>query len=191
MDENVMRSDVLLSFWEAADGGEFQFTRTEYVNGDLATQEEGTAKRAGNGRNLRISRLGQDDAEVTGTALFPIAYSRKLIETASRGEKVFTQPLFDGTEKGESPTTAFIGKTFSYQMDKKGFQVKGKAGAVQKAWPVRISYFEREQRDGLPNFEMGYVLLANGLATDLLLAYPDVKLKGTLNEVEFFDPGSC
>lgn len=193
IDEASISNDVRLSYWEAADGSEFRFTRTEYTNGALIAQEDGTAKREKNGGKVEVLREGGEALAVPGDVFFPVGYNLALIEKAQAGQRVFSHPLFDGTEEGENPTTAFIGKAFSDQWDGGGIRVEGDGAklAAMRPWPVRISYYDPADKEGVPNFEMGYVLFPNGISAALTLDYQDVQLKGRLSEVTYFAPDSC
>ncbi|ABS64416.1 Domain of unknown function DUF1849 [Parvibaculum lavamentivorans DS-1] len=193
VDDDSVSNDVRLSYWEAADGDQFTFTRTEYTNGQLTGQEEGSAERDKNGGSVRVFREGDEPLAMPGDVLFPIAYNLALIEKAQAGQRVFSRALFDGTEPGENPTTAFIGKPLSKQWVGEGVEVEGegKSLSAMRPWPVRISYFDPADREGVPSFEMGYVLFPNGIAAELTLDYLDVQLKGRLSELTYFAPDSC
>lgn len=187
----TISNDIRLSYWEAADGSEFKFTRTEYTNGRLTAQEEGEAHRE-KGGELRISRDGGEAATMPADVLFPVSYNRALIEKAQAGQRIFSRALFDGTEAAENPTTAFIGKAQAVQIDTDvKVDGEGRALADMKPWPVRVSYFNPEDKEGLPSFEMGYALFPNGIAASLTLDYLDVELKGRLTELTYFAPESC
>ncbi|PKQ09342.1 MAG: hypothetical protein CVT73_03155 [Alphaproteobacteria bacterium HGW-Alphaproteobacteria-12] len=188
-------SDIRLSYWEAADGSEFRFTRTEYANGELTGREEGTATRERDGKVL-VSRDGETPFEMEEDVLFPVEYNLALIEEAEAGHRIFSRPIFDGTEEGENPTTAFIGKPVSVQDDLAGMKVEGGGAALAgaRAWPVRIGYFDvkdSEDGEGMATFEMGHLLFPNGVAAKLTLDYTDLELKGKLSELTYFAPGDC
>jgi hypothetical protein len=189
-DQGFVSNDVRLSYWEAADGSEFRFTRTEYTNGELTDSEEGTATREKSG-DIKLLREGDEPMAMPRETLFPMEYNLGLIEKAQAGHKVFSHPLFDGTEKGENPTTAFIGKTVPVQGLDAKVDGKGAALAEMEPWPVRISYFDPADGEGVPSFEMGYLLFPNGISAMLSLDYLDVEVKGALSEVTYFDPDKC
>ena len=189
-----VRNDVRLSTWEAADGGEFRFERVEYVNGQLVDSESGIALRADEAGPVRVTREGQLPLEMPGEVLFPVAYNLQLMAAARAGRQRFSAPIFDGTEETENPTNAFIGKALAVPEDALSAALSGSAVrplSEMTAWPVRLGYFDRDAREGLPNFEMGYVLLSNGVSASLVLDYDDVVMKGRLTELHFFTAGSC
>ena len=190
---SFVSNDIRLSYFEAADGSEFTFTRTEYTNGELTDRDGGTAKREKN-KEIIVLREGAEPITMPAAVLFPTEYNLAMIEKAEKGERVFTQALFDGTEERENPTTVFVGKAVSDQADKLSASLKGEDGKPLKErrhWPVRISYFELEDREGVPNFEMGFALFSNGISAELRLDYHDVEIKGTLSEIDYFAAGDC
>lgn len=188
-------NDIRLSYWEAADGSAFRFTRTEYANGELTGREEGTATREKSGK-VQVSREGETPFEMEEDVLFPVEYNLALIKEAQAGHRIFSRPIFDGTEESENPTTVFIGKPVSAQEYLADLKVEG-AGAVvtdAQAWPVRIGYFDAEDGEdgeGMATFEMGHLLFPNGVAAKLTLDYTDLELKGKLRELTYFAPGDC
>ncbi len=190
---SFVSNDIRLSYFEAADGSEFTFARTEYTNGELTDQDDGTARREKN-NEIKILREGAAPRTMPGEVLFPMEYNLAMIEKAENGERVFTQALFDGTEEGENPTTIFVGKSVSDQADRASAATRGEGAERLKGarhWPVRISYFEPEDREGVPSFEMGFALFSNGISTELRLDYPDVEIKGALREIAYFPAGDC
>lgn len=190
---SFVSNDIRLSYFEAADGSEFTFTRTEYTNGELTDQDDGTAKREKN-NEIKILKDGVAARTMPGEVLFPMEYNLAMIEKAENGERVFAQALFDGTEERENPTTIFVGKSVSDQGGSIGAVLKGADGKPLKEmprWPVRISYFEPEDREGVPSFEMGFALFSNGISTGLRLDYPDVEIRGALSEIAYFPAGDC
>ena len=193
VDSGFVSNDIRLSYFEAADGAEFTFTRTEYTNGELTDRDDGTAKR-GKDRKIKVLREGAEPMTMPAAVLFPMEYNLAMIEKAAKGERVFTQALFDGTEERENPTTVFVGKALPDQRDSIGEALESEDGKPLRDmphWPVRISYFEPDDREGVPNFEMGFALFSNGISAELRLDYHDVEIKGTLREIAYFAAGEC
>ncbi|MBX3505695.1 MAG: cell envelope integrity EipB family protein [Parvibaculum sp.] len=190
LDQSYMSNDIRLSYFEAANGGEFTYTRSEYTNGELTDQEDGTASRLEDGK-ISLLREGGVRRELPSGVLFPVQYHRTVIERAERGERVFELTLFDGTEERENPTTVFILKQ---RPETSEVPPEGKGAEVLKDvahWPARISYFDKEGGDGMPNFEMGMMLYANGIATDIRLDYIDIEIRARLKELTIFEDGAC
>lgn len=190
LDQAYMSNDIRLSYFEKIDGREFSYTRAEYTDGELTDRDDGTAVRADDG-TIELSREGAAKRELPAGVLFPVQYQRALVERAERGERIFELMLFDGTEERESPTTIFVSKQAEAERDKLP-DVKG-AEVLQSVarWPIRISYFDAESEEGLPNFEMGMTVFANGIATGMTLDYIDLEIKAQLKDLTLFEDGTC
>lgn len=188
LDQAYMSNDIRLSYFEKIDGSEFNYTRSEYTNGELTDRDDGTARRGDDG-TIELEREGAAKRDLPASVLFPVQYHNAMVERAERGERIFELMLFDGTEERESPTTIFVSKQAEPEKlpDVKGIE------ALQSVarWPVRISYFDAASGEGLPNFEMGMTLFANGIASAMTLDYTDLELKARLKDLVIFEDGTC
>lgn len=195
LDGRISVSDVRLNSWEAVDGNEFRFDRTEYLDGKLSARESGIARR----KDGKVT-LEEPDAEVQtlpGEVLFPSAFNLALTDAVRSGRSSFSHLLFDGTQPAATNVTAFIGKAGEASADARSVRIKNKGNGASlkdmKAWPVRMSYFDEgdDVQDGTPSFEMGFHMFPNGVMSKLSLDYDDVVLKGDLAQIEYFKPGGC
>jgi hypothetical protein len=192
---HISVSDVRLSSWEALDGNEFRFDRTEYLDGKLSLRESGIARR----ENGKVT-LREPDAEpqtLPDDVLFPSAFNFALTAAVQKGRSTFSRTLFDGTQPAATVVTAFIGKPGEAPRDARSVKIKNRGEGAPlrgaKAWPVRMSYFDEgdDVQDGTPSFEMGFHVFPNGVMSKLSLDYDDVVLKGDLTQIEYFKPGGC
>lgn len=190
LDDAYMSNDIRLSYFETLDGREFSYTRTEYTNGEMSDRDEGMATRGADG-TISLLRDGGARRDLPANVLFPVQYHHALIDRAERGERVFELVMFDGTEERESPTTIFVSKP---PEDGEDAMPEAKGAVALRGishWPVRIGYFDAENGEGLPNFEMGMMVFANGIATSMTLDYIDVEIRARLKELVIFEDGSC
>lgn len=191
----VSVSDVRLSSWEAIDGNEFRFDRTEYLDGKLAAHESGIAKREDGKVTLR--EPDSKPLNLPVNVLFPSAFNLALTAAMESGKTTFSHMLFDGTQTTATNVTAFIGKPRDASRDAQAVKIRNQGdGAPLKgtqAWPVRMSYFDQDdqEQDGTPSFEMGFRMFPNGVMSKLSLDYEDVVLRGDLAQIEYFKPGGC
>ncbi len=194
-DGNIVSDDVRVTTWEAADSSEFHFDRSEYLNGVLNTQESGVAHRSEDGKTIILEKDGANPVPLPGDTMFPTAFNNLLASEAAAGKNRMSAPLFDGTEDKISTATAFIGKLREASPDADKVKIDnmqfGQPVKGQQAWPVRMSYFDHAEADGMPSFQMGFLLFKNGISSQLTLEYDDVLMKGELVGVEYFKPGSC
>jgi hypothetical protein len=189
-DQAYFSNDIRLSYFEKIDGREFSYTRTEYTDGELTDRDDGAAVRNEDGV-IELSREESATRQLPADALFPVQYQKALIERAERGERIFELMLFDGTEERESPTTVFVSKQSDIRRDALP-DVAGAASLKTVAnWPVRISYYDAENGEGLPSFEMGMTVHANGVATDMTLDYIDLEIRARLKDLVIFEDGTC
>lgn len=190
LDQSYMSNDIRLSYFEKIDGREFSYTRTEYTNGESTDRDDGVATRGDDG-TIELSREEGKTLKLPASVLFPVQYHNALVEHAERGERIFELTLFDGTEERETPTTIFVSKQPDAGSDVLP-DVKGVEALKSVAhWPVRVSYFDTANSEGLPNFEMGITLFENGIATGMTLDYIDLEIKARLKELVIFDDGTC
>lgn len=192
-------SDVRLNAWEALDGSEFRFDRTEYLDGQLATHENGVAKRKGGKAALS---LGDDvPVELPDNVLFPNAFNLALTKAIAKGHLSFSRPLFDGAQEFASLVTAFIGRNEGAPKDVRGVVIKNLGAGIPlaqlKARRVHVSYFDMNDSvqgslsDAVPSFEMDYSVFPNGVFSAMRLFYEDAVIKGNLSDIEYFKSGSC
>ncbi|HEX7777229.1 MAG TPA: DUF1849 family protein, partial [Parvibaculum sp.] len=76
-------SDVRLNSWEALDGNDFRFDRTEYTDGKLSLRENGEVKR--DGGKITLTEPGKDPVTLPGDVMFPSVYNIALIKAAQEG----------------------------------------------------------------------------------------------------------
>lgn len=61
-------------------------------------------------------------------------------------------------------------------------------------WPVTISYFEEESDkngEGLPIYQLSFLLYPNGVNRRLVLDYGSFALNGRLTDLQVLDPVPC
>lgn len=186
-------SDVRLSTWEAADAHEFHYERLEYANGAVSDQGGGVATRDPKTGIITVTEEGGEPKTLPANVLFPTAYNFALLDAAIAGKKTFTAALFDGTDLTASDVTAFVGAPSSKADIGKTKMGGSKVQALQglTSWPVHLSYFDQNNPEGTPSFEMGFRLFPNGVSSDVVFHYDDIDMGGHLSEVEYFKPGAC
>lgn len=191
----VSLSDVRLNSWEALDGNEFRFDRTEYLDGKLSARESGIVRRKGG--KVTLEEPGKELQTLPRDVMFPSAFNMALTTAVLNGKSSFTRLLFDGTQTTVTSVTAFIGKAGAAPTDARSVRIKNRGDGNPlrgaQAWPVRMSYFDQDDGkvDGMPSFEMGFHMFPNGVMSKLSLDYDDVILRGDLAQIEYFRPGSC
>ena len=114
-------SDVKSNTWENGKGNGFTFdsqTKTDQV---VTVQGEGKAERGSDGEvSVRLMKPRPQKLDLDGSAVFPTAHLRLLIELAKRDERFLSIKLFDGSDGGGKlfDTTAVIGKEIPAGIDR-------------------------------------------------------------------------
>ncbi len=195
----VSVSDVRLSAWEAADGNEFRFDRTEYLDGTLSGNENGVVKR--DHGVVVLALADAEPVELPSNVLFPNAFNMAFTSAMQRGKSSFARLLFDGAQPGATNVTAFVGRAEQLPQDvariNVGNESEGVALKDMTVRPVHMSYFDLNPDvpsytvDVGPSFEMGFLVSPNGVMSGLRLIYDDAVISGRLVGIEYFKRGSC
>ncbi len=192
-------SDQRTTSWEDHAATRLRFSSSQYRDQKLIEQTGGAAARGPNeSDDIKIALTHPDKkaSAVTGSALFPIQHSVKLLEAARRGRTSFTADFYDGADGGEKIyiVVAQIGKqlpaNFNRTLPRSG--QADKLDGVQ-AWPMQLSYYEpgTDTKDALPAYEMSFVLFANGVSRRLVIDNGEYTMKGELAEFSAIDPVPC
>jgi hypothetical protein len=171
--------------FESRDGGEFRFNILS--SGDTT---EGHAERNAKGVEIALSRPRPHHFS-GGDALFPTEHLAKVLTAAQKGEKILLARVYDGTDDGEKifDVTAVIGAVDAKPDPDRAAIDPALLGL--KRWPVALSYFAHDNRDGTPEYILAFNLYENGVSTGLRLDYGQFVLTGELTKIEFRPPAKC
>lgn len=205
-DGGTSLSDLRSSFTEGVDSRTFRFETENFQDQRLTESNMGTARieevAAGAGEaakrlKIRLSQPKARDIEFTGEVLFPVEHSVKLLNAAQRGERIFTANVYDGSDKGEKiyMTTAAIGAAVPADELKSLRPAKTEGAPLTglKAWPVSLSYFEKEATgdDAAPVYELAFLFFENGVSRRLMIDYGTFAIRGTLTQLTLMEPSKC
>lgn len=197
-DGKLTASDVRSSSWEQGNGGQFRFQSSQYLNQKLSEAVGGKAARKDSGQSIAVAldRPARAELKLGGKILFPTQHSLAILDAASEGRTVLQADLYDGSEKGDKvyETTTFIGKPTPPGPDRGQTPVKnGETLDSLTSWPVAISYFNQEQKadEGMPAYQLGFRLYANGVSRSLRIDYGSFSLSGELSRLDFHTPSDC
>jgi hypothetical protein len=190
-------SDRRSEFREKLDARDFSFTMTNFVNRRRDEDVRGEAERTADGKtSVRITRPQRKTLTYDQSAIFPIGHLVKLLERATAGDRILTAYVFDGAEKGEKlyATTTAIGALQKTGANAGLPEVDG-ADALDQvpAWPVSMSYFTTDavNSDGLPTYEIAFLLFENGVSRRLNIDYGTFSMSGTLTSLEMLERKAC
>jgi hypothetical protein len=175
--------------WESKDGLNYRFRVRQSREGQVTEEVEGSARLNGVGQGgvARYTRPEARTIKLPKGTLFPTAHTIRLIETANKGGRILSRPLFDGQgEEGALETSAQIGRPLTPE-----------AAAISSplltspAWPMRMAFFPMGSTDPLPEFEMSLNYHANGVAEDIEQIFKTFSLKGRLESIEILPRTKC
>lgn len=192
-DDNV--DDVRFASWEDGEGASYSYTSTRYLNDKLVEEVKAHAERGDGQRTGRVelAKPTEESIDLPPSTVFPTAHLLNVIEAAKAGQTFAEETVYDVSEDGQQiyKTLAVLG---ARRDGDKG--LKGVNGAEplksMPAWRVTISYFKgSDGGEETPAFEQTFDLFANGVASDLLLDYGEIVIKGTLTDLKFLSVADC
>jgi hypothetical protein len=192
-------TDLRSSTLETLDPAEFTFLNETYVDDVRTDLVRGTAEAMAGG--LSVTLTEPEDAEMTlGRAIFPTAHTLLILEAAQAGERVVEARVFDGGDDADTlfDTTTLIGPARtglagSTDDERAALATMPEADAAT-GWRLVISYFEvggDSAGEQLPDYELAFTMLQNGVSYDVVFDYGTFSLSGKLSELELMEMPDC
>jgi EipB-like len=184
--------DTQMSSWESGDGLEMDLTQKQFVDARLSSESRVKVKKEGAGLPGKGEIIAAESKafETAPMAIFPAQYQLKLIDAATRGDTRDASLVFEGSDDEKSMTAiSFIGtKKVATGLPAQGAEMLSGAAA----WPVSISYYPTEgQADSSPQYQANFLMLDNGISTDLVMDYGSYALSGKLTKLELLSSDAC
>jgi hypothetical protein len=155
--------------WESKDGRRSTFRMQMYENGELEDTYTGTVDLTadGSGRAAYASAESMTFDLPQGTVLSS-KQLRDLIRSAQGAVPFFVQSVMDGAfETGPYRTTGYIAppREKALNVNPEGSGVSSEALELLDGpfWPVTMAYFPMGKATELPEYELSFQLLANGV----------------------------
>lgn len=188
-DGREVTRDFNFDSWESRDGTRIRFDSSDIANGSLQEHHVGQAQLDGPGGSGRVTfeKPRTDDIALESGTIFPTEHFVVLIEAALGGEESVVRRVYDGSgPDGIYDAVAWIGKPVAPSRDE-GVTEKLAGG---DAWSVHLAYFKPATSESLPEYEIGFRLHDNGVASDLELDYGSFALKAQLTRLDYI-PDDC
>jgi hypothetical protein len=176
--------------WEAKDGLRYRFHQKETRNGDDNDEIRGVAKLDGPGQGgtADFEKPEGKNFKLPAGVLFPSSHTISLIDKAQTGENFISKHIFDGaTAEGAVLVSAVIGP-----------KVEPDAEAAKKSpllnrpgWRVRLAFFPADPKAEKPDYELGMMLLDNGVSRDMVIDYGDYAIRAKLDDIEALPKPGC
>jgi hypothetical protein len=176
--------------WESKDGLKYRFNQRETRNGTVDEEIRGEAQLDGPGKGGTISfeKPQPQTMKLPPGALFPSAHTILVLERAKAGDNFLSRQVFDGaTVEGAVLVSAVLGQKIA--PDPKDPQ---KTPLLQHVgWRVRLAFFPADASVEKPDYELGMLLLENGVSRDMVIDYGDYTIKAKLDSIEALPKPTC
>ncbi len=186
---DTLETDTGFTSWETVDGTEYRFSVRTYRNGQLDEELKGDARleeSGGTGEAIYSEPEGLRIALPTGS-VFPTIHTVDLIAAAQSGQNIFFRIIFDGaTQQGAAEVNAVISPKMEAPQSDPADPLLDREG-----WPMRLAYFNLGDLAEEPHYELGIVLLDNGVATELNMEYGDFTIAANLEHIEALPAPDC
>ena len=182
--------DVRFSSWEAIDGSRLQYTIRSYNDDGLQEEYRGEARleqdEAGGLANFSTPR--EHEVKLPPGTVFPTDHLQRILAGAREGVRFLSHEVFDGWGfDALTQITSVIGHPQEI-----GPLAGDASHAVEgRAWPVSMAYYNVEHATDTPEFEASFLLVENGILSDLVLDYGDFSLDATLEKLELLERPDC
>ncbi|MBM3554884.1 MAG: DUF1849 family protein [Alphaproteobacteria bacterium] len=180
-------TDLTINMWESPEGKEFRFKSKTLTDGDPSEEVDGKAETGGGAPAFaRFTKPEGQEVDLPEGVIFPTEHSKLLIKAARGGEDTVPAVVFDGSGPDKVfQIVAFVSRPLAPDRAERP-ELRGHA-----SWRFRMAYFPVRSADRSPEYEIGYRMYDNGIATDLEIDYGDFSVKGTLSSLEVLPKSDC
>ena len=176
--------------WESKDGLKYRFNQKETRNGAENDEIRGTAKLDGHdkGGTAEFEKPEGKTFPLAASVLFPSTHTIHLIDRAKAGDNFLSLHVFDGaTVESAVLVSAVIGPKVEPDADAK----KQSPLLDRPGWRVRLAFFPADPKAEKPDYELGMLLLDNGVSKDLVIDYGDYAIRAKLDDIEGLPKPGC
>jgi EipB-like len=176
--------------WEAKDGLKYRFNQKETRNGTDNDEIRGEAKLDGpdKGGTVNFEKPEAKTLKLPAGTLFPSAHTISLIDKAKAGENFISKLIFDGaTMENSVLVTAVIGAKVEPDEE----SAKKSPLLNRPGWRVQLAFFPADQKAEKPDYQLGMVLLDNGVSRDMVIDYGEYSIRAKLDDIEALPKPKC
>lgn len=179
-------SDWTYSGWESHDGKDYRFNVHSSTNGQKGPDIRGAAELNDGGGSVDYRQPVTRTLSLAQGTIFPARHIERLIAAAQSGENFLLADVFDGfsVDTPYYSINAFIGPLSAPAAD-------AKPGLKTDSWKMRLAFFDKTTRSEQPSYELGVRYFANGIATEVVQDFGDLKIDGKLREIELLPHPKC
>ena len=189
-DGGTVTEDMRFAGWESANGDRLRFASRVHTGAERR-EYKGEAHLQGADRPGEAV-FKQPEAKTMNLpegTLFPLAHTALLIDRARAGARQVARHIFDGTEiEGAQEAVAFIGP----RQDPSGRDGGNQGPLVARpGWNMRLAVYSTDKRQSVPQFEIEFLQLDNGVVPRLMLDFKQFTVLVSLEKVESLPAPSC
>ena len=176
--------------WESRDGLRYRFNQKETRNGTEEQEIRGAAKLDGSGKGgvAAFEKPAGKSFKLISGVLFPSAHTIYLIDRAKEGVSFISKHIFDGASvDGDVLVSAVIGP----KIEPDAAAAKRSPLLNRPGWRVRLAFFPADPSAEQPDYELGMLLLDNGVSRDMVIDYGDYAISAKLDDIEPTPPPHC
>jgi hypothetical protein len=137
---------------------------------------------------VRFSKPRAETMQLAAGVLFPSAHTILLINRARAGATFVSREVFDGSaEENAIQVSAFIAaKPTADRTSARLDRLLERPG-----WRVRLAFFPADAKADMPDYELGMMLLDNGVSRDMVIDYGDYAIRAKLDDIEALPRPKC
>jgi hypothetical protein len=176
--------------WEAKDGLHYRFNQKETRDGADNEELRGAASLDGPGKGgaAEFEKPEGKTFELPPGAIFPSAHTIFLIDKAKAGETFISRHIFDGaTVENAVLVSAVIGP----KVEPDAEAAKQSPLLNHPGWRVRLAFFPADPKAEKPDYELGMLLLDNGVSRDMVIDYGEYAIRAKLDDIEALPKSGC
>ena len=176
--------------WEAKDGLHYRFNQKESRNGEVNEEIRGEAHLDGPGKAGAIDFIkpAAKSVPLPAGSLFPSAHTILLINSGGAGETFVSRQVFDGaTQESAVLVSGVIGAKVGPDAE----AAKRSPLLNRPGWRVRLAFFPADANAEKPDYELGMLLLDNGVSRDMIIDYGEYAIRAKLEDIEALPKPGC
>ena len=185
-------SDLQSATFESGDGAAYRFKIATKIDDGAADDIDGSAQKGKSAQiAVELTKPKRKKLDLGGTILFPTEHMRRILTEARAGNRILEARVYDGSGDGSKifETMAVIGAPLAVAVKEK--PVQADVFKNLRRWPVAISYFDSQKKDGQPEYVLSFELFENGVSWALKLDYGDFILSGEMTKLTLLPIPKC
>jgi hypothetical protein len=176
--------------WESKDGQHYRFNQKETRNGEDQDEIRGAAKLDGPGKGgtADFEKPADKSFALPAGVLFPSEHTIMLIDKAKTGENFISKQVFDGSAVENA---ALVSAVIGPKIEPDAAAAKQSALLNHPGWRVRLAFFPADPKADKPDYELGMLLLENGISRNMVIDYGDYAINAQLDDIEAVPKPHC